>query len=119
MVGIRFVANIDPLKDKSFNDEVTVMLASNEIGLATNTNPPSRYLRTEQVAEWISVSPRTVRCWMKQGVLTYHKVGRVVLFRRDTIEAALDRYKVEAISEEPARVNRKRRMIRFSAAVQT
>ena len=56
---------------------------------------------------------------MKQGVLPYHKVGRVVLFRRDAVENALDRFKVDAISEEPARVNRKRRMIRFSAAAQT
>ncbi len=94
------------------------MLASHEIGLATTTNPTSRYLRTEQVAAWISVSPRVVRYWMKQGVLPYHKVGRVVLFRRDAIETALDRFKVEAITEAPARVNRKRRMLRFNAVVQ-
>ena len=55
---------------------------------------------------------------MKQGVLPYHKVGRVVLFRRDAIETALDRFKVEAITEAPARVNRKRRMLRFNAVVQ-
>jgi len=113
-----FVADTDPLKSR-FNDEDTVMPSDSENGLVTPTNSASRYLRTEQVAAWISVSPRVVRYWMKQGVLPYHKVGRVVLFRRDAVETALDRFKVEAISEEPARVNRKRRMIRFSAAAQT
>ena len=54
---------------------------------------------------------------MKKGVLPYHKVGRVVLFRRDAVEIALDRFKVEAVTEASARVNRKRRMIR--AAVQS
>jgi len=90
-----------------------------ETGLGPNTNPTSRYLRTEQIAAWISVSPRVVRYWMKKGVLPYHKVGRVVLFRRDAVEAALDRFKVEAVTGATAHVNRKRRMLRFDAAVQT
>ena len=81
-------------------------------------SPPARYLRTEPVAEWISVSPRVVRYWMKKGVLPFHKIGRVVLFKREAVEAALDRFKIEAVTEASARVNRKRRMVRLGAAVQ-
>ena len=86
--------------------------------LLTSAPGTSRYLRTEQVAEWISVSPRVVRYWMKKGVLPYHKVGRVVLFKREAVEAAIDQFEIKAVTDASARIKRKRRMVRLGAEVQ-
>jgi len=95
------------------------MQLSSPSGLATSASSRSRYLRTEQVAEWISVSPRVVRYWMKKGVLPFHKIGRVVLFKREAIEAALDQFEIKAVTEAPVRVIRKRRMIRLNEVSQS
>src|SRR5882724_7266496 len=65
--------------------------------------PPSQqaYLRPPQVAKLFGVSLRTVASWQQRRVLPHIKVGRVVLFRRDDIDRALNRFRFEAIGGTP------------------
>jgi excisionase family DNA binding protein len=76
----------------------------------SNLSLSQGYLREADLAKALNISVRTVRYWMQRGVLPYRKVGRIVLFRRDEVEAALDRFKFSARSEEQVRINRRRRM---------
>ncbi len=57
------------------------------------------YLRPAHVVEEYPMSRRTLSNLMRRKVLPYHKVGRLVLFRRTDIEAALDRFRVRAVGE--------------------
>lgn len=51
------------------------------------------YIRKEEVARRLTVTPRTVEMWAKQGILPYLKLGRgkraTVLYKWVDIEAHL------------------------------
>ena len=48
----------------------------------------------EELAELLSVVPRTIDRWTKSGDLKAYKLGRVVRFRRDDIESFLKESKI-------------------------
>jgi len=57
---------------------------------APSTGTASPYLTVKQAAEYAGdVRPETVRAWIKSGGLARHGVGRVLLVRRDQLEAFL------------------------------
>lgn len=66
----------------------------------------SNYMRREAAAEYIGISPRCLSDWQKRGVVPYVKVSRkVVLFKQEDIDAALDAMKTTTSDEEPGRDN--------------
>ncbi len=49
-----------------------------------------RFLSKEALAEYVGVSPRTVKTWREKG-LPGRKLGRVVMFEVSEVEAWIDR----------------------------
>jgi excisionase family DNA binding protein len=56
-----------------------------------------QYLTSEQLAEWLHVSLRTVVNLRRRRVLPHIKIGRVVRFSRVQVEAALQAYTIHGI----------------------
>lgn len=61
------------------------------------------YLRAEQVIQLLPVSKRTLGNWTAEKLIPFYRVGRCVMFKRSDIEAALERYRVNAIGEPKVR----------------
>ena len=54
-----------------------------------------QYLRVEDVAKRLSVSPKTIREWINRRILSaYRPTRRTILIREDYIEKALERFRV-------------------------
>lgn len=51
----------------------------------------NKLLKTEEVAEMLAVSPRTIRSWKYRGVIPFIKVGRAVRFNASAIARWLER----------------------------
>lgn len=45
-----------------------------------------RLLTVEDVADWLCMSPKTIRSWVFQGQIDFVRVGRNLRFRPDTVE---------------------------------
>lgn len=61
------------------------------------------YLRISEAAEYLGVSPNTLRNWENAGKVeaVRHPVNKYRLFRRKDLDALLQQ--VEGISQEPAK----------------
>ncbi len=59
----------------------------------------SPYLRPNQAAELLGVSRRTLSNFQRRHLIGFSKLGRVVVFRRCDIEAALHRTRVNPVGE--------------------
>ena len=59
----------------------------------------TRYLRRAGVLAEYPISARTLSNWQQRRVVAFTKIGRTVLFKREDIEAALNRFRVTAIGE--------------------
>lgn len=46
-----------------------------------------QWLRLDAAAQQYGVSPRTVREWIKRGQLPAYRVGRLLMVRRDDLDA--------------------------------
>jgi len=64
---------------------------------STRTDAP--YLRPDEAAELLGVSRRTLSNLQRRHVIGFSKLGRVVVFRRTDIEAAVNRFRVSAVGE--------------------
>lgn len=49
----------------------------------------SPWMTVEQLADYLSVSPKTIRNWVSQKYIPHAKRGRIVRFHRDRIDAWL------------------------------
>ncbi|MDB4314139.1 helix-turn-helix domain-containing protein [Akkermansiaceae bacterium] len=56
---------------------------------------PKRQVSPKELAEYFSVSTRTVTNWKAAGIIPFIRIGRVVRFSIDEVEAALEKYKVK------------------------
>jgi excisionase family DNA binding protein len=54
---------------------------------ANRNNDLERYLSQADVADYLKVSPRTIRRWSQTLGLPSHKIGDIVRFRRDEVDA--------------------------------
>lgn len=57
------------------------------------------YLRKRGAACYCCVSVRTLSNWMRRHIVPFRKIGRVYLFKREELDKALDRYRLNAIGE--------------------
>ncbi len=48
-----------------------------------------RYMRTKELAVYLSVTVPTVRAWMRRGYIPYSKVGKVALFDKEEVDKAI------------------------------
>jgi len=56
------------------------------------------YLRRDEAAAYLSVSPRTISEWQRQRVISYTKPRpKCVLFKRSDLDAAMQRFTVKAV----------------------
>lgn len=67
----------------------------------TGSQIESRYLRHEAAAKRLGICPRTLSIWQRKRIVPFRKIGRAVLFRSDELDAAVDRFRVNAIGEPP------------------
>lgn len=56
-------------------------------------------LKVKQIAEELSVTPKTVRQWIKKGLLPGYKTGRIYLIELDDYERFKKLSKVERNEE--------------------
>lgn len=68
---------------------------------ATLTATP--YLRPAEATKLLPVSRRTLSNWQRRHVIPFYRIGRTVMFKRQDIEAALERFRVCAVGEAPTR----------------
>jgi excisionase family DNA binding protein len=59
-------------------------------------------LSNQQAAEYLGISPNTLEVWRctKRYDLPYIKVGRIVKYRREALDAFLEKRTIGAESEE-------------------
>lgn len=51
------------------------------------------YLQPDDVLEMLPISRRTLSNWQRRGVLPFYRIGRVVMFKREAIAEALERFR--------------------------
>ncbi len=65
-----------------------------------DANVDCGYYRKKEVAVYLGVSLRQVTELMRRRVLPYSKLGgRLVLFRRADVDAAVDKFRISAVGE--------------------
>jgi excisionase family DNA binding protein len=52
------------------------------------------YLNLNELADYIKVSKSTAYKWCSNGQIPYIKTGKLLLFKKDTIDLWLDQYNV-------------------------
>jgi hypothetical protein len=58
------------------------------------------YLRKGDAARYLNISIRTLTDWMRRGIVAYMKLSwKVCLFRQADLDAAMNRYRVNAVGE--------------------
>jgi hypothetical protein len=55
----------------------------------SNALDSSPWLDRQGVADHFGITPATVDNWSNAGILTKHRIGRVVRFHRNEVDAAL------------------------------
>ncbi len=58
-------------------------------------------MRAKEAAAYLRVSKRTLESWISQRIIPFARVGRVRLFRRDDVDAALSRLTVGPLGAAP------------------
>lgn len=51
------------------------------------------YRRKRETAQRLGISTRTLEVWMARGIVPFRKMGKVVLFRDDEVDRALDLFR--------------------------
>ena len=54
--------------------------------LYTSVSEVPDVLTVAEAAHWIGVKPKTVRLWIKKGILKARKIGRIIRIRRVDLE---------------------------------
>jgi excisionase family DNA binding protein len=57
------------------------------------------YLRPADATKLLPISRRTLSNWQRRHLIPFYRIGRTVMFRRADIEAALERFRVNAVGE--------------------
>ena len=67
------------------------------------TQSPPAYMKRDQAATYLNISPRTLSEWQARRMVPYIKGGKCVLFKRTDLDAAMDRLTVNAIGAKRGR----------------
>jgi len=53
---------------------------------------PRRWMTIKEAAEYLDVSEQTVYRWMREGVITYYKIGESTKFRPEDLDAVVRKH---------------------------
>ena len=57
----------------------------------------AEYLRRQEAARYLSISPRTLSEWQQRRIIPYIKAGRrCVLYKRSDLDEAMGKFRVRA-----------------------
>lgn len=59
--------------------------------------PEKRFIGVKELAEYLDVSANTLRSWIRQRQIPYHKIGRLVKFDLRRIESWVKEREVKPI----------------------
>ena len=59
-----------------------------------------RYFRKKAAAEYLGVSVRTVDRFLARRIITCYKPDKLSLFRKEDLDAAMERYRINAVGED-------------------
>lgn len=62
---------------------------------------PDSYMNTHEVSAYLGVCPRTICTWIKTGVISCHRIKRVIRFRRCDVDAMFDKFKSKPVQGPP------------------
>eukprot|EP01038_Epipyxis_sp_PR26KG_P004023 gene4023-5753_t len=77
------------LDDFLYQIEKTIEKKVNEKLESLRTNDPIKYMDRKEVAKFLKVSLVTVSAYTKEGLLTSYRIGKLIRYRSDEVEAAL------------------------------
>jgi excisionase family DNA binding protein len=57
------------------------------------TDPPAekRWFTIREAAEYLDVSVPTIFRWMKEGILSFHKIGKATRFSQESLDAVIEK----------------------------
>lgn len=76
------------LEDFLYKVEKTIEQKVNEKIESLQSKPAVTYMTRKEAAKFLGVSLVTLYIWCKSGLLTSYRIGKMVRFRSDEIEAA-------------------------------
>jgi excisionase family DNA binding protein len=74
-------------EDNSSNGRRTSTRPHRKTHNSRSVAAPTRFFTINDVADWLSVSPRTVRRWINAGDLVVHRFGGVVRIAESDLRA--------------------------------
>ncbi len=77
------------LEDFLYQIEKTIEKKVNEKLETLKPNDPVKYLDRKEVAKLLKVSLVTVSSYTKEGLLISYRIGKLIRYRSDEVEAAL------------------------------
>jgi excisionase family DNA binding protein len=86
------------------NSPVPKADTADQIGATTHRIKSTRasdapYMRPAEATKLLPVSRRTLSNWQRRHVIPFYRIGRTVMFKRTDIEAALEKFRVNAVGE--------------------
>jgi excisionase family DNA binding protein len=57
-----------------------------------------RFIDVEDLAQYFGISPNTVRFWVWQRKIPYHKIGRLVKFDLKEVENWAEKTRIEVLN---------------------
>ncbi len=68
--------------------------------MRTTTNGPGPLLSVGEAADYLGISPGTLRNWLSMRRITYVKVGRLTKLSQDTLDRYVAEHTVEAVIDQ-------------------
>ena len=59
----------------------------------------NKKLTAQQLADHMGVSTRTIGNWKAAGIISFIRIGRVVRFDLEEVEAGLDKFKIRVFAK--------------------
>jgi excisionase family DNA binding protein len=73
--------------------------ALHNVKVGSQVEVAAPYLRPAEATKLLPVSRRTLSNWQRRHVIPFYRINRTILFKRTDIEAALERFRVNAVGE--------------------
>ncbi len=67
------------------------MAESGETPLDSAQESQEKWFTTAEAAEYLGVSQATIFRWMKQGLLSFHKIGKATRFSQEGLDAVISK----------------------------
>ena len=66
--------------------------------MKANRSASEGYLRREEAAKYLNISPRTLSIWQKKRIIPYAKIShKITLFKKADLDKAIERLTLNAV----------------------